>query len=110
MDNMIEFLKEYGVYIALPVVVAGITQSLKISFKKFFKQNHIGMRLTPFIPFILGLFGGLLLPEETVATKLLNGGALGTVSIFIYKIVTTTLAKKIKLVGKIEQDSNIENE
>ena len=102
-EGIIQFLKEYGVYIAFPVVVAGITQSLKVGFKKFFRNHHIGVRLVHFIPIILGLGGGLLLPEDSIATQLLYGGALGTFSSLIYKTITKTFARKVKLLEKINQ-------
>jgi len=100
MENFIEILKEYGPYVGLAVVVAGIVQALKLSFKKFFQKNQIGMRILPFIPIVLGLIGGLLLPLETVKEQLLTGGALGTVSSLIYKMVTRTFASKAKLEEK----------
>ena len=97
-----EDLTVYWPYIALAVVVAGITQALKISFKKFFLNSVVGMRLLPFIPIVLGMLGGLLLPLETLTNDLLVGGMLGTLSSSIYKIVTRTLAKRETLEDKME--------
>ena len=103
MDTIVTLLKEYGIYIALPIIIAGVTQGLKKSFKKFFKMHHIGMRLLPFVPLIMGILGGLLLPVETIQEKLLLGGALGQLSALIYKLTTRTFAKKAKLLERIQQ-------
>ena len=103
MENLMELFVEYGIYIGLAVVVAGLVEALKKAFKKFFKQNHIGIRILPFLPIVLGLSGGLLLPLETVKMQLLVGGALGTVSSLIYKMVTVSLASRIKLARKMEK-------
>lgn len=100
MDGFIDLLVKYGAYAALPLVIAGVVQALKKAFKKFLLKNHIGMRLLPFIPIVLGLAGGLLLPLEFVRGQLLVGGALGTVSSLIYKVVTRTFAGKAKLMSK----------
>ncbi|RLI87320.1 MAG: hypothetical protein DRP01_02105 [Archaeoglobales archaeon] len=100
MEFFIELIQQYGPYIALPMIVAGIVQSLKKGFKNFFKLNHVGMRILPFIPIVLGLVGGLLLPVESIREKLLIGGALGTVSALIFKVVTRTFASKAKLLEK----------
>ena len=97
-----EALLEYWPYIALAVVVAGITQALKKSFKKFFTKSIVGMRILPFVPIVLGMLGGLLLPLESLTNDLLVGGMLGTLSASIYKIVTRTLAKKAALAAKLE--------
>jgi len=101
VEKILDLLIEYGVYVALPVVIAGLVQALKKGFTKFFKQNQVGMRLLPFIPVVLGVAGGLLLPPETIREQLLVGGALGTVSSMIYKIVTVSLASRIKLARKM---------
>lgn len=101
MEFFVELLQQYGPYVGLAVVVAGVVEALKKAFNKFFMKNHIGMRLLPFIPIILGLLGGLLLPLETIREQLLVGGALGTVSSLIYKVVTRTFAKKAKLTAKV---------
>jgi len=97
-----ESLIEYWPYIALAVVVAGITQALKKAFTKFFTNSVVGMRILPFVPIVLGMLGGLLLPLETITNDLLVGGMLGTLSASIYKIVTRTLAKKATLEARLE--------
>ena len=97
-----ESLLEYWPYIGLAVLVAGITQALKKAFKTFFTKKVVGMRIMPFIPIVLGMLGGLLLPLESVTNDLLVGGMLGTLSASIYKIVTRTLAKKATLEAKLE--------
>jgi len=103
MDEILTFVKEYGVYIALPLVVAGLAQALKKAFGNFFKKSVTGLRIWPFIPIALGIAGGLLLPEpSSITARLLIGGGLGAVSEFIYKFVTRTIAKKSKLLEKID--------
>lgn len=102
MEFFLEILQQYGPYVGLAVIIAGVVQALKKAFKKFLLQNYIGMRLLPFIPIVLGLAGGLLLPLESVREQLLVGGALGTVSSLIYKIVTVSLASKLRLIRKME--------
>ncbi len=99
--KVLQDLTASDAYIALPVVIAGLVQALKKGFTKFFKLNQVGMRLLPFIPIILGLVGGLLLPPETIRGQLLVGGALGTVSSMIYKIVTVSLASRLKLARRM---------
>ena len=100
MEFFLELLQQYGPYVGLAVIIAGVVQALKKAFKKFLLKNHIGMRILPFIPIVLGLVGGLLLPLESVREQLLVGGALGTVSSLIYKIVTRSFAGKAKLMSK----------
>lgn len=97
METIIALLQEYGAYVALPVIVAGITQALKNGFNRFFRSNHVGMRIIHFIPIVLGVCGGMLLPVETMQEKILIGGALGQLSALIYKGVTRTFATKAKL-------------
>ena len=103
MEEILTFVKEYGAYIALPLVVAGLAQAAKRAFTKFFKQSVIGLRIWPFIPIALGVLGGLLLPEPSqITARLLIGGGLGAISEFIYKFFTRTIAKKSKLLEKID--------
>lgn len=93
MEEFFGFLKEYGPYVGLPVVVAGITQAVKVCFAGFFQRHNLGLRLVPLLPIFLGMVGGLLLPDlATVQEKILVGGALGTCSPFIYAMVTKTFA------------------
>jgi hypothetical protein len=103
MSAFLDIIREYGPYIALPIVVAGLIEAMKGSFGKFFLHTRIGIRILHFIPVVLGALGGLLLPEDTLQEKLLLGGALGAVSHVIYKLVTKTLASKEKLDEKIQQ-------
>ena len=49
--------------------------------------------------------GGLLLPEETWQAKILVGGGLGSLSLFLYKVVTVTLSSKAKLTEKVVRKS-----
>lgn len=100
MDGFIEALKQYGGYIGLPLIVAGITQALKLGLASFFRKNAMGIRLMPFIPVVLGMVGGLLLPIESVREQILVGGGLGTISIFIYKAVTQTFASAQNVEGR----------
>lgn len=100
--EILDFVKDYGAFAALPVVVAGVTQGLKNSFKTFFRAHHVGMRLLPFIPLVLGVAGGFLLPVATLQEKILIGGALGQLSALIYKGVTRGIASKAKLLALAE--------
>jgi len=102
MQEFLDILVQYGPYIGLAVIVAGIVQSLKLAFKKFFTQTTVGMRLMPFIPLVLGMVGGLVLPQETLASKLMVGGALGTMSSVIYNVITRTFARGTTLQQKID--------
>lgn len=102
MQEFLDILIQYGPYIGLAVIVAGIVQSLKLAFKKFFTQSTLGMRIMPFIPLVLGMVGGLVLPQETVASKLMVGGALGTMSSVIYNVITRTFARGTNLQQKID--------
>ena len=97
-----DVLMEYWPYIALAVIVAGITQALKTAFSQFFMNSTSGMRILPFVPIVLGILGGLLLPLATVTDDILVGGMLGTLSASIYKIVTRTLAKQVDLEARLE--------
>jgi hypothetical protein len=90
MAEFLDILKQYGAYIALPVIIAYFMQVLKS--KVPFFASVLGLRLVHFIPLLLGLAGGFLLPEETWQAKLLIGGALGCVSHLIYKTLTVSLA------------------
>jgi hypothetical protein len=56
----------------------------------------------PFIPLVLGMVGGLVLPQETLASKLMVGGALGTMSSVIYNVITRTFVSNNTLRQKIE--------
>jgi hypothetical protein len=102
MEDFIDIMVKYGPYIGLAVVVAGITQALKLSFSKFFSSNTAGMRIIPFIPIVLGMLGGFMLPVTGIANSILIGGTMGTLSASIYNIVTRSLASKAKLDAKIE--------
>lgn len=102
MENFQEYLEliiQYLPYFAIPIVVAGLVQSLKKAFKKFFSTVN-GMRLLPFLPVIIGTPLGLALPVDGTWTRLLIGAGLGTASTLLYKIFTVTLAKKLRLEEK----------
>lgn len=101
--EILDIIKQYGPYVCLPLVVAFLTQGLKSQIK-FFK-TVLGLRIIHFVPLVLGVLGGLLLPEDTWQNKILYGGALGSVSLFIYKFITVTLAKKTDLETKIARNS-----
>jgi len=92
MEEMLQLLQTYGPYIGLPVIIAFLTQNMK-KFIPFF-STVLGIRLVHFLPLAFGLLGGLLLPEETWQSKLLVGGCLGALSIFIYKFITVSIAPK----------------
>jgi len=114
MEYLVKLLKDYGVYVALPLIIAYLMQELKGHFQ-FFKGN-VGQRLIHFIPLFLGMLGGLLLPQETIQGKVLIGGSLGALSHIIYKSVTVTLSKGsvAKIIGtpavvedKVEDDTDV---
>jgi hypothetical protein len=92
MEDFLSLITEYGPYIGLAITVSGITQALVKGFKNFFKKSQVGLRILPFIPIVLGMIGGLLLPLDTTQNDVLVGGMLGTLSMFFYKVVTRTLA------------------
>jgi hypothetical protein len=94
--EFLDFLKEYGGYVALPVVINALMEGGKKGFKKFFLHSW-GVRLACFLPIILGALGGLLLPFGNMQESLLMGAALGALSHYIYKFVSVTLASDIKL-------------
>lgn len=102
-DTLLELVGKYWPYVAVAMLAGGLTQAIKKSFKNFFLLNHIGMRITPFIPVVLGIIGGFLLPLETIREMILVGGALGTVSLLIYAAATNSLAKTAKLQEKVEK-------
>jgi hypothetical protein len=102
MDDFLNILIQYGPYLGLAVIVAGVVQSLKLAFKKFFTQSTLGMRLMPFLPILLGMIGGFFLPQETIASKLMVGGALGTMSSLIYGVITRTFGSTAALQQKID--------
>lgn len=104
MEQFFDLLIQYVPYIAIPLIVAGLVQSAKKAFKKFF-TTQLGARLLPFIPVALGTPLGLALPLDGCMTKLLVGAALGTVSAFIYKVVTVTLSSKLKLDDRMTRKS-----
>ena len=103
MTEMMEFVQQWGPYLSLPVIVAFITQGLKT--KVPFFVTILGLRILHFIPLVLGLLGGFLLPEDTWQNQMLVGGGLGSLSILLYKIVTVSLARKAKLEEKILRQS-----
>ena len=99
MTDIMEFVQQWGPYLSLPVIVAFITQGLKKNVPFF--ATILGLRILHFIPLVLGVLGGFLLPEETWQNKVLVGGGLGSLSILLYKIVTVSLARKAKLEERI---------
>lgn len=103
MQEFLQLFQEWGPYVGLPIIVAFITQGLKKQIP-FFK-TCLGLRFLHFIPLVLGILGGLLLPEDTWQSKLLVGGGLGCLSLFLYKVVTVSLANKAKLAEKVSRKS-----
>jgi hypothetical protein len=103
MLDVIELVQQWGPYMSLPIIVAFITQGLKT--KVPFFQTILGLRLIHFLPLLLGLAGGFLLPEDTWQDKLLVGGGLGSLSLFLYKVVTVSLAKRAVLEEKLVRKS-----
>ena len=99
MQEIVEIFTNYGPYVGLPIVVAFLTQGLKKKIS-FFKTS-VGLRLIHFLPLILGIAGGFLLPEESWKSSILVGGGLGCLSLFLYKVVTVSLASKAKLAKKV---------
>lgn len=99
MNDVLELIREWGSYIALPLVVGAITQGLKNKIPFF--GTILGLRIVHFLPLVLGILGGFLLPEETWQSKILVGGGLGTLSILLYKVVTVSLASRAKLEEKV---------
>jgi len=99
MNDVMVLIRDYGSYLGLPIIIAFLTQGLK-KYIPFFK-SHIGVRFIHFIPMVLGLAGGFLLPEDTWQSQVLIGGGLGCLSLFLYKLVTVSLASKARLVKRL---------
>jgi len=108
MDDILTLVLDKGVYFALPLIIASLTQGFKQRIP-FFK-TVLGLRFIHFLSLILGCIGGLLLPEETYQAKILIGGALGSLSLFLYKIVTVTLTNKVKLQEKLDSRTSLPKE
>lgn len=102
MQEIIDIFTTYGPYIGLPVIIAFLTQGLKKQVPFF--QTLLGLRFIHFLPLLLGILGGLLLPEDTWQSKLLVGGGLGSLSLFLYKVVTVSMASKAKLAAKLGEE------
>jgi len=114
MDELLNLFKEYGAYVALPVIISFLMQGIK-TYVPFFSGN-VGQRLIHFIPLFLGMIGGVLLPDGDLQSKLLVGGGLGSVSHIVYKSVKVTLSKSsvAKIIGtpavaedKVEDDTDV---
>ena len=99
MTQVLDLIRQWGPYLALPIIVAFITQGLKNRIPFFGTVK--GVRIVHFIPLVLGIIGGFLLPEETWQNKILIGGGLGSLSILLYKVVTVSLAKSVDLENRI---------
>ena len=99
MKDFMEIVQEWGPYLGLPIIIAFFTQGLK-KLIPFFK-THIGVRFIHFLPLVLGVTGGFLLPEDSWKNQVLIGGGLGCLSLFLYKLVTVSLASKAKLAKQI---------
>ena len=106
MQELLEIFQTWGPYIGLPITIAFLTQGLKKQIP-FFK-TCLGLRFLHFVPMVLGVLGGLLLPEDTWQSKILVGGGLGCLSLFLYKVVTVSLANKAKLSEKVARKSLID--
>jgi len=108
-----EIFTEYGPYLGLAVAVYGIMRGLKKGFKPFFKSVW-GLRITYFLPLILGGVGGLLLPLESIQSKLLVGVGLGVLAQYIHKFLSRTLSGKDRLSRMVKSrelaDSYIEED
>lgn len=98
--SYLEIIKEYAPYIGLPIIIHYLVQGFKLKIPAF--KTVTGMRILHFLPVILGIFGGLLLPEDTWQDKVLIGGGLGCTNLLIYKVLTVTLAKKADLKLKLD--------
>lgn len=101
MQELLNFALEHTFELAIPVVVAVLIKAGKKSFKGFFMKNHVGVRLLPFMPILLGTPLGLFLTNYTFPSRLLVGAALGGLSHYIYKLITVSLAKRIALERRI---------
>lgn len=88
--DFLEMIQSYGPYIGLPIIVYFLVQGLKSKIPFF--QSVMGQRIIHFLPVVLGMLGGLLLPEETWQEKVLTGGGLGCLNLLIYKFITVSLA------------------
>jgi hypothetical protein len=97
--EFLQIIQEYGPYVGLPIVIHYLVNGLKQI--PFFKKV-IGIRLIHFLPVILGMAGGFLLPEDTWQAKILVGGALGCLNLLIYKTLTVTMAKTSVIQEKID--------
>lgn len=91
MEELLNIIQKWGPYIGLPVIISFLMQGLKKLFPFF--STTAGKRVIHFIPVLLGMAGGLLLPQGDFQTKLLVGGALGAMCHVIYKTATSTFAK-----------------
>jgi len=103
--DFLAIIQEYGPYVGLPVIVYFLTNGFKTKIP-FFK-TVAGLRLLHFIPVVLGCLGGLLLPEDTWQDKVLTGGGLGCLNIFVYKFITVTLGKQKDLEDKVSKRNSI---
>lgn len=103
MQEILDFVLEHPIEVAIPIVVSFLVKALKKAFGDFFKKNHVGVRLLPFIPILLGIPLGLFLTEYKVPQNLLIGAALGGISHYLYKLFTVSLAKKTSLIDKIDR-------
>lgn len=102
MEWIQDIFIEYGPFVALPLVINFLMIGFKKAVKGFFRSEW-GVRIAYFTPLVLGVLGGLLLPLEAVASKVLVGGALGAMSHYIYKFVTLTLASKTRVLEVVER-------
>ena len=87
MQALLDFVLEYKIEMALPLVVAILVNALKAAFGNFFSKNKIGFRLKYFLPLIIGLPLGLCLTKYPMAERLMIGAALGGMSHFLYKLI-----------------------
>lgn len=100
MDNLLDLAVSHGPYIALALTVSFIVTAAKRAFAKFFKTPW-GLRLLYFLPGILGMVLGLLLPEDSLKLQLLYGFATGSIAQTIYSIITKVLQPNSKLLQQI---------
>ena len=103
MQDILNFILEHPIEIALPIVVAVLVNGFKKAFKKFFKQHPVGFRLMPFLPVVLGTLGGFMLTAYSMSARLMIGAALGGLSHLVYKMIKTSLASKVSLVKQMKR-------
>lgn len=106
MDTLIDLAISHGPYIAIALTVSFTVTAAKRAFARFFKTPW-GLRLLYFLPGILGMALGLLLPEDSLKLQLLYGFATGSIAQTIYSIITKVLQPNSKLLQQIAMKDSI---